>query len=442
MNNLPNNLEAEQSVLGSMILSEEAIADIVGVISKKDFYHKAHEYIYEYILNVYDKNGKIDVILLIDILEVSGLLQKVGGEEYIELLVSKGTQYYNAKEYANIVKVHSIRRGLILGANKIIDTSNNETDEKQLISVAEKVVFDVSQNSHSSDLVIAKEILETVIKDLKYKSEHKGEITGLQTRFVDLDTKTNGLQEGSLVLIAARPSMGKTSFAMNIAENVALDGTKKHVCIFSLEMSKEQLMQRFVSSVSLTKLENIIKGNIGGNWSNINEAAKKIIESNLHIDDTPGITVTELRSKLRRYKMKNKALDLVVIDYLQLMNGTGAENRQMEISYISRSLKEIAKEMKCPVIALSQLSREPDKRKDHRPLLSDLRESGSIEQDADIVMFIYRASQYPDEEDASPSEAELIISKQRNGSTGPVKLTWLGEYTKFANYVDNNYENR
>ncbi len=433
MNKLPNNKDAEQALLGSMILSEEAIADAVILIKKEDFFHKTHSDIFEMIVDIYEKNSKVDVVMLVNKLSILGILDKIGGEEYIDILVNKGTLYYNAKEYAKIVKEQSLRRNLILGANQIIKSSNEEVDEKKLIELSERLVFDVTQSNQQSTLVKASEIIKDVLKELKKRSENSDSSVGLPTRFADLDTKTNGLQDGSLILIAARPSMGKTSLAMNIVENIALK-TDSHICVFSLEMTKDQLMQRLISSASMVKLEKIITGTVGSDeWADIQTAIHGFSKSNLYIDDTAGITITELRSKLRRYVMKHKKVDLVVVDYLQLMNGVSGENRQMEISYISRGLKEIAKEMNCPVIALSQLSREPDKRKDHRPLLSDLRESGSIEQDADLVMFIYRGAVYPDVED-NPKVAELIISKQRNGATGTIKLTWLGEYAKFSSY--------
>ncbi len=434
MERLPSNKNAEQALLGSMILSEEAIAEAVIAVDKDDFFHQTHSNIFEMIIDIYEKNSKIDVIMLVNKLGIKGELEKIGGEEYIDILVSKGTQYYNAKQYAKVVKEHSLRRKLISGAGQIINSSNDEVDEEKLLELAEKVVFDVTQSNHESTLVKADEILKDVVKEIKRRSEEGSASSGVKTRFVDLDVKTNGLQNGSLVLIAARPSMGKTSFAMNIVENLALK-TDSHICVFSLEMTKDQLMQRLISSASMVKLEKIITGTVSSDeWANLQEIIRVLSNANLYIDDTAGITVTELRSKLRRYKMKHKRLDLVVIDYLQLMNGTKGENRQMEISYISRSLKEIAKEMECPVVALSQLSREPEKRADHRPMLSDLRESGSIEQDADIVMFLYRGIVYKDE-DATLSSAELIVSKNRNGSTGTIKLTWLGEYAKFTNHA-------
>lgn len=429
----PHNVEAEQSVLGSMILDKEAIINATEIIRGEDFYKEAHREIYEAMLSLYNRDEPVDLVTLSEELSQRKTIDAIGGVSYLVNLSSSVPTTTNVKYYAKIVEEKSILRRLIKASSEILDKGYQaQEDVMQILDLAERSIFDISQNRSQEGFSPIKEVLMESFNRIEELYLNKKSLTGLTTGFLDIDRKTSGLQKSDLILIAARPSMGKTAFALNIAQNAALKGNAS-VAIFSLEMAKEQLVQRFLSSESHIEIQKIRTGNLGDDeWPRLAKAMGPLSQAKIYIDDTPGITVMEMKAKSRRLKME-KGLDMIMIDYLQLMSGDkGAESRQQEISAISRALKGLAREMDCPVVALSQLSRAPELRSDHRPILSDLRESGAIEQDADIVMFLYRDDYYhPDSE--KKGIGEIIIAKQRNGATGVVELAWLEQYTKFVN---------
>lgn len=430
----PHNLEAEQSVLGSMLIDAEAVSVAAGSLKAEDFYSEAHKEIFEAMLNLYDRGEPVDLVTVVEELRQRGTLEGVGGAAYISDLSVAVPSTANLKYYIQIVEEKSILRQLIAASNEIIKDSYEAQEELDIIlDRAEKRIFEISQRQTTNYFEPIKTILLETYAKIEELSKKKGGVIGLPTGFHEFDQKTSGLHPSDLILVAARPSMGKTSFVLNIAQYVALR-QKVPVAIFSLEMSKEQLVQRMLSSEANVELQKIRTGNLNEeDWLKLVRAAGPLSQAPIYIDDTGGLSVMEIRSKARRLKME-KGLGLLVIDYLQLMSGRGrAENRQQEISEISRSLKALARELKVPVIALSQLSRAPEARTQHRPMLSDLRESGAIEQDADLVVFIYRDEYYNPDTDKK-NIAEIIIAKQRNGPTGTVELVWLGQYTKFANY--------
>jgi replicative DNA helicase len=429
----PHNIEAEQSVLGSMLIDAEAVSEASGALKGEDFYSDAHREIFEAMLDIYERGEPVDLVTLVEELRQRGTLDSVGGVSYISDLSMAVPSTANVKYYIRIVEEKSILRQLIAASNDIINESYQAADELDVIlDRAEKKIFDISQRQNSSYFVPIKDILIDTYARIEELSKSKGKIIGLTTGFHDFDQKTSGLQPSDLILAAARPSMGKTSFVLNIAQYAALRN-KVPVAIFSLEMAKEQLVQRMLSAEANVELQKIRTGDLTEeDWLKLVRAAGPLSQAPIYIDDSADMSVMEIRSKARRLKME-KNLGLVVIDYLQLMSGRGrAESRQQEISEISRSLKALARELKVPVIALSQLSRAPEARTQHRPMLSDLRESGAIEQDADLVTFIYR-DEYYNPETEKKNIAEIIIAKQRNGPTGTVELVWLGQFTKFAN---------
>lgn len=430
---MPHNVEAEQSVLGAMIIDRECIATVTEIIKSEDFYKENHKEIFEAIIDLFDQNEPVDIITVADQLKVRGTLDAVGGLEYLTDLVTQVPTTANVKYYTKIVEEKSMLRKLIKASVDIANMSYEATEEvSYIMDFAEKQIFNILQKRNSQGFVSIKDVLIESFDKIEELYKSKGKVIGIPTGFIDLDLKTAGLHPSDLILIAARPAMGKTSFALNIAQYAAVHA-KVPVAIFSLEMSKEQLVNRMLWSEALVDSQRIRTGELQDeDWPKLARAVGPLSEAPIYIDDTPGISVVEMRAKCRRLKLE-KNLGLVVIDYLQLVQGRGrAENRQQEISEISRSLKILAKELNVPVITLSQLSRAPEQRADHRPILSDLRESGAIEQDADIVMFLYRDDYYhPDTE--KKNIAECIIAKHRNGSTGTIELVWLGQYTKFAN---------
>ena len=431
----PHSVESEQSILGSIILDKDAIITVAETINPSDFYKEAHKIIYESMLNLNSNNEPIDLITLIEELRKEGHLDNVGGISYLTSLSTIVPTTSNVKYYANIVKEKSVMRQLIKASNEIINLGYDaSTDVQEILEKAEKNIFDISQEKASDDIQPINLVLQDTFDMIERLCTEKSEVTGITTGFADLNKKINGLQRTDLILLAARPAMGKTAFSLNLVQNAALKGDAS-VAVFSLEMSKEQLVQRMLSAQSNVELSKIKTGNLGeSDWPRIIDAMAVLSEANIFIDDTPGIKISEIRSKCRRLKIE-KGLDLILIDYLQLMEGEGKnENRQQEIAKISRSLKILAKELDCPVIALSQLSRSPELRKDHRPILSDLRESGSIEQDADIVMFLYRDEYYHDDSEKK-NIGEVIIAKNRHGETGNVELVWFGQVQKFADKV-------
>lgn len=436
----PHSLEAERSVLGSMLLEKEAIIAGTEIIKEDDFYYEGHRMIYEAITSIYTRDEPVDLITLSEELKKKSQLEAVGGTAYLAELSDQVGTTANIRYYCEIVEEKSILRKLIRASNEIIAKGYDGDEEiGNIIEMAEKKIFDITQKKNQSGPESIKNVLMESLSNIEKMAESQGQLTGITTGFIDLDNKTSGLQKSDLVLIAARPAMGKTAFTLNVAINAALKGGAS-VGIFSLEMSKNQLVQRMLSAESHIELQKIIHGNISEEeWPKLINAMGPLSKVNLYIDDTPGITLTELKAKCRKLKIE-RGLDLVMIDYLQLMSGEGRnESRQQEISAISRGLKGLAKELDCPVVALSQLSRAPELRSDHRPILSDLRESGAIEQDADIVMFLYR-DEYYDEESEKKNIGEVIIAKHRNGPIGTIELVFVGEYTKFLNLERNAVE--
>ena len=429
----PHNLEAEQSVIGSMIMDKEAIIIAAEIITKEDFYDQRFAVLYEAMIELLSEGSPTDLITLQNKLKEKDVANNVSSLEFIRDLVASVPTSANIRYYANIVKEKSLLRQLIRVTEGITNESyldKNSTDE--ILDKAEKEVFDILQKRNTGDVATIKDVVVESLEGIEAAARNKGSVTGVPTGFYDLDYKTAGLQPSDLILVAARPSMGKTALALNIAEHVVL---KENIptAIFSLEMSKDQLVKRLMSMHSRVDSQAIRTGDLTDDeWVDLVESARIIGNSNLVIDDTAGISVSELRSKCRKLKLENN-LGLVIIDYLQLMSGSRrAESRQQEISEISRSLKALAREIDAPVVALSQLSRAVEQRPDKRPMLSDLRESGAIEQDADIVMFIYR-DEYYNHDTEEKGISEIIIGKQRNGPTGTVKLAWQPQYTKFAN---------
>lgn len=429
----PNSVEAEQSVLGAMLLDKEAISTATELIRGEDFYREAHKEIFEAIVDIYDKGEPVDLITLTEKLKARNTLDAVGGITFLTNLMDAVPTTHNVKYYAKIIEDKSLLRRLIKSSNEIISKSYQASDEiGEIIDGAEKSIFNISLNRSTQGFTHVKNILNVNFDKIEELYLNKGKITGVPTGFTDLDSKLSGLQKSDLVLVAARPSMGKSSFMMNIVQHAAVR-EKITTAIFSLEMSKEQLTQRLLCAEALIDAHRLRIGDINEDeWVKLARAMGPLSEAPIYIDDTPAISITEMRAKCRRLKMEHN-LGLIVIDYLQLMQGkSNSDSRQQEISEISRSLKALAREINVPVVSLSQLSRAPEMRADHRPILSDLRESGAIEQDADVVMFLYRDEYYhPDSE--KKNIGEVIIAKQRNGPTGTVELVWLGQFTKFVN---------
>ena len=430
----PHDIEAEQAVIGSMLTDKDAVIAAIEVLKEDDFYREDHKAIYGAILSLYDRSEPIDIITLKAELTSLGMFDKIGGLEYLAELPEKVPTTANVDKYIKIVEEKSMLRNLIKTANEIIELGYDPTEElDNIMDNAEKKIFNIMQDKNQKGYSPIKDILVDTFTQLEQLYNQKQHITGVPTGFADLDYKTAGLHNSDLVLVAARPAMGKSAFALNIASYAAV---KAHVptVIFSLEMSKEQMVNRILCSEAMVDSNKVRTGKIEEeDWVKIAGAMGPLSEAQIFIDDTPGISINEIRAKCRKLKLE-KNIGLVVIDYLQLVQGSGkkSSSREQEISEISRSLKILAKEINVPVIALSQLSRAPEQRPDHRPMLSDLRESGAIEQDADIVMFLYRDDYY-NEESEKKNIAEVILAKHRSGSTGTVELLWLGNYTKFAN---------
>ncbi len=429
----PHSLEAEQSVLGAMIINQEAINTAIEQLRPDDFYKEANKEIFKAIVELYNRNEPVDIITLSEELRRRGTLENIGGVTYLASLSGGVAISSNIKYYCDIVEEKSILRRLILSCDEIMAKSYEDSEEvNSIIEQAEKNIFDITQGRHREGFAPIKEVLLESFSKIEEMAAHEGELTGLTTGFIDIDNKLSGMQKSDLILLAARPSMGKTALGINIATNSAIKADAS-VAVFSLEMSKEQLVQRMISSVSHVDLQKIISGRLDEEeWMKIINAMAPLSQAKVFIDDTAGISLMEMKAKCRRLKIE-QGLDLIVIDYLQLMQAESRhENRQQEISAISRGLKALAKEMECPVVALSQLSRAPELRSDHRPILSDLRESGAIEQDADVVLFLYRDEYYNEDTDKK-NIGEVIIAKHRNGPTGTVELVWKKEFTKFLN---------
>lgn len=430
---LPHSIEAEQSVIGSMIMDREAIVVASELISGEDFYNKQYGILFETMVELNDAGNPVDLVTLQDRLREKDVPPEVSSLEFIRDLITAVPTSANIKYYANIVAEKSTLRRLIRLNEEIANTcyAGKESLEA-ILEDTEKKVFQLVQKRNTGDFVPIRQVVMNAMDKIEAASRNKGAVTGIPSGFIDLDYRTAGMQPSDLILIAARPSMGKTAFVLNIAQHVAFKQNKS-VVIFSLEMSKEQLVNRMFSLESRVDAQHLRTGQLTDEeWEKLIESAGVIGRSNLIIDDTPGISISELRSKCRKFKLEQD-LSMIIIDYLQLMSGSGrSDSRQQEISDISRSLKSIARELGVPVLALSQLSRAVEQRPDHRPMLSDLRESGAIEQDADVVMFIYRDDYY-NHDSEKKDVAEIIIAKQRNGPIGTVELAWLPMYTKFAN---------
>lgn len=434
LRSLPHNIEAEQCVIGSMLIDRTAIASAAEVLKSDDFYRDAHKILFNIIIELYQKDTPVDLVTLTEALNASQKLEAAGGLTYISEICTSVITTANLNSYIKIVEDKSTLRKLIRASTEIIEGSYNKQDNVDFVmDLAEKRIFNIAEKKSSSDFEPMNIVLERGFLQIEKLFNNKGELTGVPSGFPELDGKTSGFQKGDMVLIAARPSMGKTTFALNLAQHAALRENKS-IVIFSLEMSKEQLAYKLLCAEANVDMLKLRTGNLDDkDWENIAKASGPLAGSRIFIDDTAGVSVMEMRSKCRRIKMEH-GIDMILIDYLQLMTagtGGGTESRQQEVSEISRSIKALAKEMQCPVIALSQLSRAPEQRADHRPMLSDLRESGSIEQDADLVMFLYR-DEYYNKESEDRGVAECIIAKQRNGPTGTVKLAWLGQFSKFG----------
>ena len=430
---MPHSAEAEQSVIGAMLMDRDAITIASEILTTEDFYQKQYGILFEAMVELYTENSPVDLVTLQNRLREKDVPPEISSLEFAGELITAVPTSVNVKSYAEIVAEKAALRRLIKVNEEIASACYAGKDSvDEIMEDTEKKIFQVLQRKTNDDFVPIKDVVLNALDKIEAASRTKGNVTGHATGFIDLDYKTAGFQNSDLILIAARPSMGKTAFVLNIAEYMAFHSNET-VAIFSLEMSKEQLVNRLFSLESHVEAQNLRTGNLSdSDWSSLIEAAGIIGKSNLIIDDTPGISVANLRSKCRKYKLEHN-LGIIMIDYLQLMTGSRkAESRQQEISDISRSLKEIARELQVPVVALSQLSRAVEQRPDHRPLLSDLRESGAIEQDADVVMFLYRDDYYNHDTDKK-NVAEVIIAKQRNGSIGTVELAWLPSFTKFAN---------
>ena len=430
---LPHSTEAEQSVIGSMIMSRDAIIEASEIITGADFYQQQYGIVFEAMIELNDEGKAVDLVTLQERLKEKDLPPEISSMEFVRDLLSAVPTSANVKYYAEIVAEKSMLRKLIKTTEEISNACYLGKEKPQdILETTEKKIFDLVQNRGSQEFVPIRQVVLNAIEKIEKASRNQGSVTGIPTGFIDLDYKTSGFQPSDLILVAARPSMGKTAFVLNIAQYMAFRNDVT-AAIFSLEMSKEQLVNRLLALESKVDSQNIRTGNLEDEeWAKLIEGANIIGNSHLIIDDKPGISISELRSKCRKYKMEHN-LGIIFIDYLQLMTGSGrSESRQQEISEISRSLKALARELNVPVVALSQLSRAVEQRPDHRPMLSDLRESGAIEQDADVVMFIYRDDYY-NKDSENKNIAEIIIAKQRNGPIGTVNLVWMPNYTKFVN---------
>ncbi len=435
-NKLPHNLEAEASVLGGIILNASKLTVAEEHLAPDDFYSKKNQVIYENLIAMREGGQAIDVVTLAERLTNTGVLKEIGGAVYLAELVDKVPMLSNFEDYCVIVQDQALLRRLVNTTMGILDECYGEYENvADVVESAERQIFKVAEGQMRGDFADIHDVILETIDHIESIRKNKGQLTGLSTGFSELDFKTSGLQKSDLVYIAARPSMGKTAFALNLAQHAATRENAS-VAIFSLEMSKTQLMQRMLCAEGLIDLSKVRTGELDEEeWQVLADASMRLYGTKIHIDDTAGQTIADIRSKSRRLKAE-AGLDMVLIDYLQLMSGRGrSENRQNEISEISRGLKALARELNCPIVCLSQLSRAPDGRPDHHPMLADLRESGSIEQDADVVMFLYR-DYYYDKENANPNMAELDIAKQRNGPTGRIQLTWRPEFTRFMDWAD------
>ena len=429
----PHNEEAERCVLGAAMLSKDAMYDVIEEVKADDFYNENHKEIFNAIMDLYRDNKPVDMLTVCEELKTKKALDMVGGRAYIATLTTEVPSTTNAGEYAKIVSEKASLRALIGTAEDIMNKSyQGKDDTQEILNYAESGIFQIGQKRQKSDYTPIQDVLLRNVEIIDAASKNQGKVVGIPTGFKDLDNLTSGLHRSDLIILAARPAMGKTAFALNIAQQTATKAGAS-VLIFSLEMSKEQLGQRLLAIQARVEMQKLKTGSLERkDWDRLNMALDELHSSKIFIDDTPGVSIMEMRNKCRRLKAEH-GLDLVVTDYLQLMQGDGrSDSRQQEISAISRNLKLLAREMDCPVIVLSQLSRAPELRQDHRPILSDLRESGSIEQDADIVIFLYRDDYYNPDNSEKHGICEVNLAKHRSGPTDKVELTWVERYTKFS----------
>jgi replicative DNA helicase len=439
----PQSLEAEQAVLGAMLVEPNVLMDILEIIQPKHFYRPAHQKIYDAVLNLYNQTEPVDIITVSEALNDKGLLESVGGRSYISDLALSIITTENARYYATLIRNKALLRELITVGSEIVTTAYEEDDAETAIDQAQQAVFAVAQQGLKDALTHIKDVLPISFEQIEERHTNKGSLMGVPSGFYDLDNYTSGFQPSDLIILAARPSMGKTALTLNFASNVALKANQS-VLVFSLEMSKEACVLRMLCAEAEIDAQRIRTGELNEqDFARLSMAMGRLGDAPLYIDDTPGLSVMEMRAKARKLMMETgQGIGLIIIDYLQLMEAklgskSGGENRQQEVASISRGLKSLARELKAPVMALSQLSRGVESRTDKRPMLSDLRESGSIEQDADLVMFIYRDEYYNPETDR-PGIADIIIAKQRNGPVGNVSLIFRNNITKFINPVENN----
>ena len=429
----PQNLEAEEAILGAVLTNPICLNKIADLITPESFYKPANRLIYEAVLDLFGKNQAIDIVTVSERLSETEKLELVGGRAYVNDLALNVVTTANIEYYAKIVQEKAIKRNLINAGSEIVEMAYENNSMETTLDNAEKLIFNIAQQKATTDLVPIEELVLKSYEQIEFRYNHRDELIGVPTGFYDIDMMTSGLQKSDLIILAARPSMGKTAFALNIAQNVALRANKA-VAIFSLEMPKEQLVQRMLCSEAEVDTQLLKTGLMQAkDWEKLTSTMNVFAEAPIYIDDCAGATVMDIRAKCRRLMMETKELGLIVIDYLQLMSGSEKEDRFQQISSISRGLKTLARELGVPVIALSQLSRAVEQRNDKKPMLSDLRESGAIEQDADIVMFIYRDEYYNKEESENRGKAEVIIAKHRNGPVGSVPLLFQANITKFKN---------
>lgn len=434
----PQNLEAEQSILGAIILDNDALPRVVEDLKPDDFYKEAHRRLYRVMLDLFDKSEPVDIITLTDYLRRSNELETIGGLSYLSFLANSIPTSANIKYHSKIIREKSLLRSLIKTATHITTrVYEDNLDADEMVDYAEKQIFDIADKRTKASFVSLKDVIKDTFKMIELLYDKKESVTGVPSGMKDLDELTSGFQAGDLIVIGGRPGMGKTAFALNIAQHVAIDG-REPVAVFSLEMAKEQLALRMLCAESMVNSAHVRKGFISKeDWPKLTNAAGRLAEASIFIDDSSAITVLEIRAKARRLKMEHGALSLVVVDYLQLMRSRGNfERREQEISEISRSLKALAKELKVPVIALSQLNRGVEQRHEKKPTLADLRESGAIEQDADVIIFLYRDEFYNPNNPANKGKADIIVAKQRNGPTGTISLTFLAECTRFVDFTN------
>lgn len=440
---LPQDVEAEEAVLGAILVNPNCLSKVVEIVKPETFYKPAHRYIYEAMIQLFNQNDIIDIVSVSDVLSFNSKLEIIGGRSYINDLSYKSITTSNIEYYARIIQEKAIKRALINAGSEIVTLGYDNNTVDMCLDSAEKLIFEIASKKATKDLIHVRDLVLESYEKIEYRYNHRDELTGTPTGFYELDTMTSGLQKSDLIILAARPSMGKTALALNLAQNVAIRA-KVPVAIFSLEMSKEQLVQRMLCSEAEVDTQRLKSGHMQSkDWEKLANAMNDFADAPIYIDDSAGCTLTDIRAKCRRLAMEEKGLGLVVIDYLQLMESSGREERFQAVSAISRGLKTLARELDVPVIALSQLSRKVEDRSDKRPMLSDLRESGAIEQDADIVMFIYRDDYYNRGEsgDDAPKatgkegKSEIIIAKQRNGPVGHFELLFQGNITKFKNPI-------